>query len=637
MSPTDRPSDLPIDRRRRIFHWSLLLVVSLSIIYGVTLQVDINGSANKYTEDTGEFQNVLTQWGVPHPTGYPLYSLTGSAFASSLRLIGVVPAAAASAYSDFVMVLAMLGIYLLLCEWLIRPPLAVGTTLLAALLFPFWFHAVVAEVYALLTAFMALMFLIAARWRIDRDPRHLTQLAFAFGLAFGHHRLAVVALPALAVYIGPLMFAALRERPLRFVTSTLAVLASTLIYLYLPLRAGSAWVYGDPGAWPGLWRIITAREYNDIIRPASSASAFEGGFAQSMAVLLDSMTWPLLFAGVTGLGVGLFNRARRLAVCVLITLAATTIAFVSILSAAVFMPAALMSAMLALVLGVGFLLQAVADRGRVWLMSGAVALIVGVLALIRLNGMAIWSITHDSYSRELINSVGRAQLDQVSPRPVVFSIWGRDYFALSFAHSVTGELSKVEMVDSHADVGNLIRGGQTMYVVPAALYYEHRSIDWWDKRLGRAYLNSFDGQLVNISDRPTIAADHLPNAVPMGSTIELRSWAVNAIDQRSWQLTLYWQALAKPDRDYSVFVHASDRDVIDGPEAIIAQADSDAPVFGWYPTSRWQPNEIVRDDHLLVIDSDRPLKTISVGLYFQDETGAFHNLGQQIIPIAFTP
>src|SRR5450759_3015607 len=219
------------DRRRSIFHWGLLLVVSLSIVYGATLQVDINGSANEYAEDTGEFQNVLTQWGTAHPTGYPLYALTGAIFTRALRVIGVVPAEAASAYSEILMVLAMLGLFVLLCEWRLSPPIAAGSVFLLALLFPFWYSASVAELYAILMALVVLTFLIAARWQIDRRPRYLIALAFAFGLAVGHHRLAVVAAPALAIYTGPLIISTIRQRPILVLAAGLSLCLSLLIYI----------------------------------------------------------------------------------------------------------------------------------------------------------------------------------------------------------------------------------------------------------------------------------------------------------------------------------------------------------------------------------------------------------------------
>lgn len=119
----------------------------------------------------------------------------------------------------------------------------------------------------------------------------------------------------------------------------------------------------------------------------------------------------------------------------------------------------------------------------------------------------------------------------------------------------------------------------------------------------------------------------------MGPSILLRAWRVESIQAgRSWRLTLYWQAVAPIERDYSVFVHATDRGTIDGPDAIIAQADSFAPVYGWYPTTRWSAGEIVRDDYMIQSPSDRQARNVSVGMYFQDAAGVFQNVGEH--PIA---
>ena len=118
-------------------------------------------------------------------------------------------------------------------------------------------------------------------------------------------------------------------------------------------------------------------------------------------------------------------------------------------------------------------------------------------------------------------------------------------------------------------------------------------------------------------------------AAPIG----LRDWQITPLANGQWHITLYWQAVARPDRDYSVFVQASDRAAIDSPDAIVAQADSSAPVQGWYPTTLWSPGEIVRDDHLIAPPPDRPAQIVVVGLYLQDEAGRFSNFGRQALPI----
>jgi len=58
-------------------------------------------------------------------------------------------------------------------------------------------------------------------------------------------------------------------------------------------------------------------------------------------------------------------------------------------------------------------------------------------------------------------------------------------------------------------------------------------------------------------------------------------------------LTLYWQALAPMDRNYTVFVH-----LVDAEGRIVAQADAQ-PVGGSRPTRGWQAGEYIEDRYVL--------------------------------------
>jgi hypothetical protein len=60
-------------------------------------------------------------------------------------------------------------------------------------------------------------------------------------------------------------------------------------------------------------------------------------------------------------------------------------------------------------------------------------------------------------------------------------------------------------------------------------------------------------------------------------------------DLRVW---LRWRATALLPEDYTVFVHY----LRDGER--IGQADS-AAASGYYPTDRWQPGDVINDDHLI--------------------------------------
>jgi hypothetical protein len=63
-------------------------------------------------------------------------------------------------------------------------------------------------------------------------------------------------------------------------------------------------------------------------------------------------------------------------------------------------------------------------------------------------------------------------------------------------------------------------------------------------------------------------------------------------------VTLYWQATAPLDADYKTFVHLRDEG-----NQTAAQVDA-APLQGFYPTSAWQPGEILNDTQRLTLPGD---------------------------------
>jgi 4-amino-4-deoxy-L-arabinose transferase-like glycosyltransferase len=81
-------------------------------------------------------------------------------------------------------------------------------------------------------------------------------------------------------------------------------------------------------------------------------------------------------------------------------------------------------------------------------------------------------------------------------------------------------------------------------------------------------------------------------------------------------LTLFWQCLEEMDQDYTVFIH-----LVDAGDNIVIQKDN-PPVDGFYPTTKWEVGEIVRDQYDLAIPSDVPPGEyqLNVGMYLH-ETG----------------
>ncbi len=80
------------------------------------------------------------------------------------------------------------------------------------------------------------------------------------------------------------------------------------------------------------------------------------------------------------------------------------------------------------------------------------------------------------------------------------------------------------------------------------------------------------------------------------------------------RVTLLWTAVGEIADNYKVFIHVLRKD-----GTLAAQSDG-FPVFGFYPTTRWQPGDFIRDEHLIapVEDLARGDYTLVVGLYIEE-------------------
>jgi hypothetical protein len=78
-------------------------------------------------------------------------------------------------------------------------------------------------------------------------------------------------------------------------------------------------------------------------------------------------------------------------------------------------------------------------------------------------------------------------------------------------------------------------------------------------------------------------------------------------------VTLYWQALAPMDRNYTVFIHVL------GPDGqLVAQHDAEPWWQVSVPTSTWQPGEGLQDQHVLSLPPDLGPGTyhLQAGVYY---------------------
>jgi hypothetical protein len=113
--------------------------------------------------------------------------------------------------------------------------------------------------------------------------------------------------------------------------------------------------------------------------------------------------------------------------------------------------------------------------------------------------------------------------------------------------------------------------------------------------------------------KPTFAIAH-PTAFTFGDRIRLLGFDFSPAVVRGGEpftLDLYWQALVPLTEDWQVFIH-----VLDGDGRRVTGHDG-PPRGGWWPTSAWEPGQVVHDRHSFALPAALPpgRYTLAVGLY----------------------
>ncbi len=232
-----------------ILHTSyFILFLSAVALYGATMNPDVQPA------DSGELQLAAITLGIPHPPGYPLFTLLGWLFAQ-------VPIGSPFARVTFLSVVASAGALVLVaaCVSGVRregdeemrrckdtasssPYLLISSSfaaLLAAFTLgtstTFWAQATTTNIRSLTAFFTAFMVFAVIRFRLTAHRSWLIAFALALGLGVGHHVSLVFIGAVFGVFV---LGMAIRARlPLKdFIVAGLVLAATQLVWLYLPLR-----------------------------------------------------------------------------------------------------------------------------------------------------------------------------------------------------------------------------------------------------------------------------------------------------------------------------------------------------------------------------------------------------------------
>jgi hypothetical protein len=210
-----------------------------------------------FVEDSAEFSTAVATFGVPHPPGYPLYTLTGGLFTRALpigdfgfrsNLFSAVAGAGAA------------GVLWILMRRLAADRLAaLAATIAFAVGHTFWSQCLAAEVHALNALLLALALLASVEAARAPAARTFVAAGLAIGLAIGHRNVNLLFLLPLFVVLAR----AARLRLALLVCAAVALAASALVYAYLPLaaRRDPALAMGAPVTLARFLDVVTAQAY----------------------------------------------------------------------------------------------------------------------------------------------------------------------------------------------------------------------------------------------------------------------------------------------------------------------------------------------------------------------------------------
>ncbi|MGE5262494.1 MAG: protein O-mannosyl-transferase family [Acidobacteriota bacterium] len=267
--------------------------------------------------DSGDLATAAFTLGIPHPPGYPLYTLLAAAFAhlpfgEPARNVGLFSALAATGavvmFYRAIMVLLSAGGR---TGWQ-HEIIAASITLTLAFSPLFWSQATIAEVYALEALLVAALLTTLLS---DIGPR-LEIAAALFGLGFAHHYSIALLVPTAL-----LLLSDSRLTRQRIMSASLLFLAPLFLYAYLPIRAATdpPVNWGDPRTPDRLWWVLTAEPYRPYLLGLSSGDIVERMATTARFLFEQFNIWGVVLGlwGVAGMMVGESRRARRQALALL--------------------------------------------------------------------------------------------------------------------------------------------------------------------------------------------------------------------------------------------------------------------------------------------------------------------------------
>lgn len=532
--------------------------------------------------DSGEFQWAMASLNVAHATGYPLFTLLG--YVWQLVPLPVPIAWQLNLLAALFGALAIAAVFVLVRDVTRRTDTALVAALFLALAPTIWFNASILEVYPLHAFLLVLVIYLLWRWSaqtrgvsetpsVPSNDGALYLAFFVLGLAFAHHRLIVLALPSIIIFVFLTDRRFMFNVP-RLLICVLLLLPGLLLYLYVPLRLLPEG-YSINFAWNdiilgGEYQGSLLREFNPL--PVLWDIPFQNFHAGLVLAFIGALT--------------LSRRARTLNLLLwLVYLADLLFALVySVPDIEVFLTSSFVVTAVWIGAGTAFVIEQITSFvGARFLrpVSLGIALVISLVALLGLT-------RYEQIRLAVANEAGtaetraRAILAANLPKGAFLELDWETATAIRFLQST--EQARPDLEARLIAMNQREEYQRTLRNVDAgrAVFVE-RGVKWTRAPAGYSF-NPAANDLAQIERAPVLLK---PINQEINDRVELQGIGVSAD-----ALTLYWRVHLPLDRDLATFVH-----YFDAAGNKIAQDDR-APcceaIYG-YSTRDWEKGGLIAD------------------------------------------
>lgn len=229
---------------------SLFLFISAIYIYSLCPSL--------YPGDNADTITAAATLGIPHPPGYPLFTVLGYLF-SKIPLMEI--PWRINLMSALFSSLTIVFIYLIILKITKKKFAALFGSLLLAFTYQYFSQSLYADFLSLSILLLCVQILILLYWYETKKTSYLYLFSFLAGINFSNHQASAFILPAVfyLVYI--------KDKKI-FLSWDFAKCIGLFIlglfpYIYLPIRAhqNPAYIWGEPGTLSGFFNMILRKEY----------------------------------------------------------------------------------------------------------------------------------------------------------------------------------------------------------------------------------------------------------------------------------------------------------------------------------------------------------------------------------------